>query len=131
MLDYFVALLPWDSSKMKMCCQLSLIVIVIIMIHNCVLVSTVESTCRKRIETEAEGRTSQKGEAKRSMASLFRFFSLMEIPFLQYPGCLPSGFILYPLFVLLIHTFSGTTRYDCEIGCSSLFVRSYIYLIIF
>ena len=85
MLDYFVALLPWDSSKMKMCCQLSLIVIVIIMIHNCVLVSTVESTCRKRIETEAEGRTSQKGEAKRSMASLFRFFSLMEIPFPPIP----------------------------------------------
>ena len=117
MLDYFVALLPWDSSKMKMCCQLFLIVIVIIMNHNCVLVSTVESTCRKRIETEAEGRPSQKREAKRSMASLFRFFSLMEIPFLQYPGCLPSGFILYPLFVLLIHTFSGSTRHGCEIGC--------------
>ena len=131
MLDYFVALLPWDSSKMKMCCQLFLIIIVIIMIHNCVLVSIVESTCRKRIETEAEGRTSQKGEAKRSMASLFRFFSLMKIPFLQYPGCLPSGFILYPLFVLLIHTFSGSARHGCEIGCSSLFVRSYIYLIIF
>ena len=131
MLDYFVALLPWDSSKMKMCCQLFLIIIVIIMIHNCVLVSIVESTCRKRIETEAEGRTSQKREAKRSMASLFRFFSLMKIPFLQYPGCLPSGFILYPLFVLLIHTFSGSARHGCEIGCSSLFVRSYIYLIIF
>ena len=131
MLDYFVALLPWDSSKMKMCCQLFLIIIVIIMNHNCVLVSIVESTCRKRIETEAEGRTSQKREAKRSMASLFRFFSLMKIPFLQYPGCLPSGFILYPLFVLLIHTFSGSARHGCEIGCSSLFVRSYIYLIIF
>ena len=89
MLDYFVALLPWDSSKMKMCCQLSLIVLVIIMIHNCVLVSTVESTCRKRIETEAEGRTSQKGEAKRSMTSLFRFFSLMEIPFPPIP-CVSS-----------------------------------------
>ena len=85
MLDYFVALLPWDSSKMKMCCQLFLIIIVIIMNHNCVLVSTVESTCRKRIETEAEGRTSQKGEAKRSMAALFRFFSLMKIPFPPIP----------------------------------------------
>ena len=101
MLDYFVALLPWDSSKMKMCCQLSLIVIVIIMIHNCVLVSTVESTCRKRIETEAEGRTSQKREAKRSMASLFRFFSLMKINSFSFNTLdvfLPDSYFILSLF---------------------------------